>query len=158
MSYHRQREQNSNKDRWKQVGRVGIFPQNFEKTKNQSTPFLLMAQINVYCLSTKIQTASIGPVNIILLHCMYIINYYVYITEFSRPVVPGGAGGAMASPDFGKFVNPFSTRGDRLYPPTIPHINTRPPRFSDLPTFLLTKVRRCQKVTQTKFSVSCLSA
>ena len=120
MSYHRQREQNSNKDRWKQVGRVGIFPQNFEKTKNQSTPFLLMAQTHVYCLSTKIQTASIGPVNIILLHCMYIINYYVYITEFSRPVVPGGAGGAMASPDFGKFVNPFSTRGDRLCPPNNP--------------------------------------
>ena len=64
MSYHRQREQNSNKDRWKQVGRLGIFPQNFEKTKNQSTPFLLMAQIHVYCLSTKIQTASIGPVKV----------------------------------------------------------------------------------------------
>ena len=30
---------------------------------------------------------------------------------YSRPVVPGGAGGAMASPDFGKSVNPISARG-----------------------------------------------
>ena len=29
----------------------------------------------------------------------------------SRPVVPGSAGGAMAPPDFGKSVNPISTRG-----------------------------------------------
>jgi hypothetical protein len=44
-------------------------------------------------------------------------------------------------------------------PPPPHHITTRRPRFSDLPTFLLTKLRRCQKVTQTKFYVvSCLSA
>ena len=32
-------------------------------------------------------------------------------------VVPRGAGGAMALPDFGRSVNPISTRGDRLWPP-----------------------------------------
>ena len=34
-----------------------------------------------------------------------------------RGVVPGGAGGAMAPPDFGRSVNPISTRGKRLCPP-----------------------------------------
>ena len=34
----------------------------------------------------------------------------------SRPVVPGCAGCAMAHPDFGRSVNPISTRGDRLCP------------------------------------------
>ena len=33
------------------------------------------------------------------------------------PVVPGCAGCAMANPDFGKSVNPISTRGDKLCPP-----------------------------------------
>ena len=31
-----------------------------------------------------------------------------------RPVVPGGAGSAMAPPDFGRSVNPISTKGGRL--------------------------------------------
>ena len=47
-----------------------------------------------------------------------------------RPVVPGGAGGAMAPPFFGRSVNPISTKGDRLCPPN----NTGTPGFSDLPT------------------------
>ena len=34
-----------------------------------------------------------------------------------RPVVHGCAGCAKAHPDFGRSVNPISTRGDRLYPP-----------------------------------------
>ena len=34
-----------------------------------------------------------------------------------RPVVPECAGCAMAHPDFGRSVNPISTRGDRLCPP-----------------------------------------
>ena len=38
-------------------------------------------------------------------------------SHFFRGVVPGGAGGAMAPPDFGRSVNPISTRGDRLCPP-----------------------------------------
>ena len=50
----------------------------------------------------------------------------------SRPVVPGGAGGAMAPPDFGRSINPISTKGGRLCPP----INTGTPGFSDLPTAL----------------------
>ena len=38
----------------------------------------------------------------------------------------------MAPPDFGKSINPISTRVDRLYP----HITTGTPEFSDLPTAL----------------------
>ena len=34
-----------------------------------------------------------------------------------RGVVPGGAGSAMAHPDFGRSVNPISTRGYRLCSP-----------------------------------------
>ena len=49
-----------------------------------------------------------------------------------RPVVPGGAGGAMAPPDFGRPVNPISAKGGRLFPPN----NTGTPGFSDLPTAL----------------------
>ena len=43
----------------------------------------------------------------------------------SRPVVPGGAGGAMAPPDFGISVNPISTKAGRLCPPN----NTGTPGF-----------------------------
>ena len=49
-----------------------------------------------------------------------------------RGVVPGGAGGAMAPPDFGRSVNPISTRG-RDYAHLI---TTGTPGFSDLPTAL----------------------
>ena len=55
---------------------------------------------------------------------------YFYIC---RPVVPGGAGGAMAPPDFVRSVNPISTKGARLCPPD----NTGTPQFSDLPTVLI---------------------
>ena len=48
----------------------------------------------------------------------------------SRPVVPWGAGGAMALPEFGRSVNLISTKGGRLCPPN----NTGTPGFSDLPT------------------------
>ena len=34
-----------------------------------------------------------------------------------RSVVPGGAGGAMEPPIFGRSVNPISTKGDRLCRP-----------------------------------------
>ena len=47
----------------------------------------------------------------------------------SGGVVPGGA---MAHPDFGRSVNPISTRGDRLCPPN--YYGT--PGFSDLPMAL----------------------
>ena len=46
-----------------------------------------------------------------------------------RGVVPGGSGGAMTPPDFGRSVNPISTRKGRLCPP-----HTGTPGFSDLPT------------------------
>ena len=49
-----------------------------------------------------------------------------------RVVVPGGAGGAMAPPNFGRSVNPISTKGGRLCPP----YNTGTPEFSDPPTAL----------------------
>ena len=49
-----------------------------------------------------------------------------------RGVVPGGAGGAMAPPDFGRSVNPISTMGTDYA-----HlITTGTPGFSDLPTAL----------------------
>ena len=47
-----------------------------------------------------------------------------------RGVVPGCAGGAMAPPDFGRSVNPISTRGTNYA-----HlITTDTPGFSDLST------------------------
>ena len=52
------------------------------------------------------------------------------LNAFSRGVVPGGAGGAMAPPDFGRSVKP--TKGGRLCPPN----NTGTHGFSDLPTAL----------------------
>ena len=52
---------------------------------------------------------------------------------YIRGVYPGGAGGAIAPPDFGRSVNPISIKGGRLCPPN----NTGTPGFSDLPTALL---------------------
>ena len=56
-----------------------------------------------------------------------------YISSmYYRGVVPGGAGGAMALPDFGRSVNPMSTRGTDYA-----HlITTGTPGFSDFPTAL----------------------
>ena len=58
-----------------------------------------------------------------------------------RPVVPGCA---MAHPDFGRSVNPISTRGDRLCPPNY-YWHTRYFRPSDgpVPLSLLTNVPSC---------------
>ena len=63
---------------------------------------------------------------------MCIVVLVAYSSELSRPVAPRGAGGAMAPPKFGRSVNPSSTQGGRLCPPS----NTGIPRFSDLPTAL----------------------
>ena len=41
-----------------------------------------------------------------------------YLLFTIRPVVPEGAGLAMAPPDFGRSVNPISTKGGRLCPPS----------------------------------------
>ena len=49
-----------------------------------------------------------------------------------RPVIPGCAGCAMAHPDFGRSINPISTRGDRLCPPNY-YWHTRIFRPSDGP-------------------------
>ena len=49
----------------------------------------------------------------------------------SRAVVSGGAGGALAPPEFGSSVNPIPTRGGRLCPP---HYCT--PGFENLTTEL----------------------
>ena len=51
---------------------------------------------------------------------------------YSRPVVPGCAGCAMAHPDFGRSVNPISTRGDKLCLPNY-YWHTRIFRLSDGP-------------------------
>ena len=53
-------------------------------------------------------------------------------------VVPEGAGDAMAPPDFGRTVNPISTKGGRLCTPnnTDTPNNNGTPGFSDLPTAL----------------------
>ena len=52
--------------------------------------------------------------------------------SYCRPVVPGCAGCAMAHPDFGRSVNPISTRGtDNAH-----LITTGTPGFSNLPTAL----------------------
>ena len=55
----------------------------------------------------------------------------------SRPVGVGAAGGAMATPDFVRSVNPISIRGGRLCPPN----NTGTPGFSDLPAALHTRFK-----------------
>jgi hypothetical protein len=57
----------------------------------------------------------------------------IAVDMLHRPVVPGGARGAMTPPDFGVSVNPISTMGDKLCPPNI----TGTPGFSDLPTVLI---------------------
>ena len=56
-----------------------------------------------------------------------------------RGVVPGGAGGAMAPPNFGRSANPISTKGDRLCQPN----NIGTPRFSDLLTALQGNCEMC---------------
>ena len=58
---------------------------------------------------------------------------HTYCTRMYRGVDPGGAGGAMAPPDFGRSVKPFSTKGtDYAHLITI-----GTPGFSDLPTALM---------------------
>ena len=48
-------------------------------------------------------------------HHASIISATAY--SYLRPVVPGCAGCARAHPNFGRSVNPISTRGHRLCPP-----------------------------------------
>ena len=71
----------------------------------------------------------------------------------SRPVVPGSAGDAMAPPDFGRSVNPISTKGGRLCPP----YNTGTPGFSDLPTALSSAAAAARHYSEIKvtFPIWC---
>ena len=48
----------------------------------------------------------------------------------------GGRGGVCPPPVFGRSVNPISTRGGTLSPPSLPTQYCTPPRFSDLETCL----------------------
>ena len=58
--------------------------------------------------------------------------YRIFGAICVRPVVPGGAGGAMAPPNFGRSVKTISTKGGRLCPPN----NTGTPGSSDIATAL----------------------
>ena len=61
-----------------------------------------------------------------------ILSYSKYFGPVVLALSPGVAGGATASPDFGRSVDPISTKGGRLCPAN----NTGTPGFSDLPTAL----------------------
>ena len=58
--------------------------------------------------------------------------------HYSRPVASGGARGACAPPLFDQSVNPISTRGSTLSPPS----TMCPPGFSDLATALSNRLKR----------------
>ena len=64
--------------------------------------------------------------------CSKCILWWLTFHFLCRGVVPGGVGGDMAPPEFGRSVNPISTRWGRLCPPN----NIGTPGFSDLPTAL----------------------
>ena len=73
-----------------------------------------------------------------------------YASCSSRGVVLGGAGGAMVPPDFGRSVNPISTRGTDYA-----HlITTGTPGFLDLPTALILQLR--DGGTSQKYVETCL--
>ena len=70
--------------------------------------------------------------------------HYILQKILHRPVVPGCAGCAMAHPNFGRSVNPISTRGDRLCSPNY-YWHTWTYRPSDGPvTYLLDCQWRCK--------------
>ena len=60
------------------------------------------------------------------------------IRVYYRHVARWEAGGAAASPDFGGSVNPISTRGDTLSPPS----TTCPPGFLTLAACLWVEVKK----------------
>ena len=80
-------------------------------------------------------------------------NYVGDPFSLCRPVVPGCA---MAHPDFGRSVNPFSTRGDRLCPPNY-YWHTRIFRSSDGPEYCCVNksVKFFQKNWRWKKMVAC---
>ena len=50
--------------------------------------------------------------------CFHKLSYEDFMLSNGRPVIPGCARRVMAHPDFGRSVNPISTRRDRLFPPS----------------------------------------
>jgi len=96
--------------------------------------------VSMFTIATKNLYLGICFVIFTILECyclMVVGSTYDLISKkekerSARGVVPGGAGGAMAHPDFGRSVNPISTRGaDYAH-----LITTGTPGFSDLPTAL----------------------
>ena len=77
--------------------------------------------------------------------------HYISMQEcvYCRPVVPGCAGCAMAHPEFGRSVNPISTRGDRLCPPNY-YWHTRIFRTSDGPVVCILLIYENQNSRGTK--------
>ena len=70
---------------------------------------------------------SLIAINLLRIHTI-LDNFQVYTPGLSFLGVPC----PPPSPDFGRLVNPISTKGGRLCPPN----NTSTPGFSDLPTAL----------------------
>ena len=67
-------------------------------------------------------------------NCELLAHICIYLCQYSdRVVVPGGAGGAMAPPDFLSDQLTLSQPGGADYPH---HITTGTPGFLDLPTAL----------------------
>ena len=102
--------------------------------------------------------------------CVFMISWtychsYIVIVRFlwwgcmadhskkARPVVPEGAGGAMAPPDFGRSVNLISTRGTDYA-----HlITTGTPGFSDLQTvWCSTNITTNQNQFRTVFGIASM--
>ena len=71
-----------------------------------------MANITVCALETEHEKTVHSIWHHVELGHLGLLTY----TDAPRPVVPRGAGGAMASPDFGRSVNPISTRGGQIMP------------------------------------------
>ena len=84
------------------------------------SPFMIVTNLNLFLFATNKQLRRVTK-TLLLKKCWP-----------DRGVVPGGARVAMAPPDFGRSVNPISTKGGRLCPP----YNTGSPGFSDLSTAL----------------------
>ena len=68
------------------------------------------------------------------------------IAYLTKGAVPGGTRDAMTPPDFGKSVNPISTKGGKVSPPN----NTGTSRFSDLPTPLFTATSQAKQEEKEK--------
>ena len=80
----------------------------------------------------KVISHCIGQICDWPIQCPVKIRISLSYTILCMPVVPWGAGSAMAPPNFGRSVNPISTKVGRLCPAN----STDFPGFSDLTTAL----------------------